>query len=460
MQRPRRLSLALSLFLLSWALPLAAQIVVVPPGPTTETPVEIRASIVCAYPPEAEVTVTGFLITIHFQDGQICDPPLSMTRSARVPGLLAAGEYRVEIYQGGRPEPVDTTTFIVREAGPTPFRILPSAVPSDAAEPLRVRITRDPASPQVLCPAGNCAVRVGDTIVTAKSIAPNGDILFDAPDHAPGLVDVRIGRDSGGDLIRKGALYYFGGQGPPDLSMFERILFPVLFNAAGANGSDWRSEAAISNPRDAFLETYNDIQSILCIVSPCGERLAPGQFVTFSGGNYSGGTALLVPRDDAPALSFSLRVRDASRAAEGFGTQIPVVREADMFLDTTMTLLGVPLDPGYRRTLRVYGLTVDPFLPVYGSVTVVRAGGSHTENPREMTRACSDLFTCASAPAFATFDLPAGQAGERADVYVRVSDGALAWAFVSVTNNATQQVTIVTPDGRGEAPCTVYCSEE
>jgi hypothetical protein len=38
-------------------------------------------------------------------------------------------------------------------------------------------------------------------------------------------------------------------------------------------------------------------------------------------------------------------------------------------------------------------------------------------------------------------------------VHLTLPLDATAWAFATVTNNATQQVTIVTPSGSGLQPC-------
>ena len=121
--------------------------------------------------------------------------------------------------------------------------------------------------------------------------------------------------------------------------------FPVLDSVDGANGSQWVSEAIVTNPKPWFVENFNSVIPVVCIVSPCGERLSPRQYSSFLGEFHPHGVALVASRVEAPDLGFSLRVRDRSREAEGFGTEVPVVREKNMFRDSTITLLGVPGDP-------------------------------------------------------------------------------------------------------------------
>jgi hypothetical protein len=169
---------------------------------------------------------------------------------------------------------------------------------------------------------------------------------------------------------------------------------------------------------------------------------------------------MIVPRPEADSLAFALRVRDVSRAEEGLGTEVPVVREKDMFVNTVMTLLDVPLDPRYRVKLRVYAL--DPFFGNAGlaaSVTLVDVRtGVRTERNIPLERSCQGPL-CVAVPAYGELDLEAGQQGERVNVYISSHEESLTWSFASITNNDTQQVTIVTPDGVGGIPCRQPCGE-
>ncbi|HEX8620055.1 MAG TPA: hypothetical protein VF911_20915, partial [Thermoanaerobaculia bacterium] len=252
------------------------------------------------------------------------------------------------------------------------------------------------------------------------------------PAHAPGFADVEISNGTE-TLVAKNAIYFFERNAPPDLAVFERVLLPVLFNARGANGSDWQTEALMSNRARWPIATYLD--------GTLTSRQTRGLNAQ---AQYLSGTAVLVPRAESEHLAFALRVRDVSRVAEGFGTEVPVVKEAGMFRGT-MTLLDVPLDPAYRVKLRIYAFGE------LGASTTGRIRGFGTFN---MTRSCSGAADCAMTPWYAEIDLPVTVEDARANLYVTPPAGAsLAWAFASVTNNETQQVTIVTPDGTGGEPC-------
>lgn len=434
---------------LLFAFPLAAQlsISVLPPAPTTATPVTVRFTDQCANESNSTAAVVrdGSLIRITITQRSSCpSPPLPWRYEVPV-GLLPSGQYRVEVYRFERLAAAGS--FVVRR---TDVELRPFAVP-DEPNGLQVSVQRLPPGPP--CKEPCTSVRVGGT--------PVGGFTFIAPRHPPGFADLSYTAQDGSTVVIPNALFYYDSEAPPDPSLFEPVLFPVLFRSAGAGGSDWRTEAGISNPMPWFVQTFNNIQPIVCVTSPCGERLTPRDRVHFEGHGYPHGVALLVPRQEAETLAFTLRVRDVSREAEGFGTEVPVVREAEMFRNTEITLLDVPLDPRHRAKLRVYAF-LDPAYanqqnaPEGVDVALLHSPGKAiTLTGRPLVRDCARAGnSCAMQPHYAEIDLAHDPAkGNRADVYVHLPEGARGWAFVSVTNNTTQQVTLVTPDGRGGSPC-------
>lgn len=435
--------LALALLLL--ALPLAAEpILLLPAGPTTDTPVTLRLDVWCNPIQSHQVTRTGATIRVVVtpQPGTCPSPPLPLPYDVPL-GRLPSGQYTVEVRLH---DTAYTKSFVVRNAAPGEIDIHPFAVPSD---PLGSQVR---AAYPLGCVGENCSgvtVNVGGVEVPRGRIRGSNEaaIFFDPPPHAPGLVDVTI-TAAGRTFTAKNALYYYDRNAPPDLSVFERVLFPVLFNSKGAQGSEWVSEAAIFNPGRWYVENYNRIDAERCIDWGCSQLLSPDGYFPFDGAGYATGIALLVPRPEAPHLSFSLRVRDVARQAEGYGTEVPVVREDRMFAGT-MTLLDVPVDPRYRIKLRAYAFGED----VHGASVVLQRGARFSTAFVPMNRSCSGS-ACAATPWYGEYDLPAGAADERVNVYVTVGGSAVqAWAFASVTNNQTQQVTIVAPDGSGGVPC-------
>ncbi|MEA2464725.1 MAG: hypothetical protein QOJ98_2472 [Acidobacteriota bacterium] len=426
--------LSLSLLLVALALPLRAQnaITVVPATPSSADAIELR--IPYCFPEEPPVVErTGFEIKVTFGDSFCGDPPILGQQEVPLPPL-PPGEYHVAVHDGTDPglNLVATGSFVVTEAA-VPFEIHPAVIPTTPAD-FNFYIRDGEFLYEFCSPA--CTFRVGGVEVRENYItAPDGGayITLPPPSHAPGFVDVEVSNGTQ-TLVLKNAIYYFDRSAPPDLAVFERVLFPVLFNARGANGSDWRSEALMASTALWHVPTFSD-----GTFTANEQRSWPGQ------PQYPHGTALLVPRAESNQLWFGLRVRDVSRVAEGFGTEIPVVRESQMFAGT-MTLLDVPLDPAYRVKLRIYA---------FGEIGTAGLGRISGFGPFSMQRSCSGAASCAATPWFAEVDLPVRGDDEQANLYVTPPAGAsLAWTFATVTNNRTQQVTTVSPDGTGGEPCT------
>ena len=428
------------LLLLALALPLAAQtrqVTIVPAAPTTADPIEIRIPLYC--PSEATITFEGPIVRIDLDgpaDGCPIDPPLLVEQSVKI-GPMNAGEYDVRVYGGNdRYRPYATGAFTV-----TPHvELYPFAIPANVDPALDVVIPFDDDASET-CQGAPCTHAIVGGVTVPLRHGIDYDLIFRAPQHAPGFVDVTL---TGGtkSLTLKNALYYFDRAATPDFDVFERILFPVLFDAPGALGSHWITEAAIGNPEKWDVETFNDITSIVCTVPPCGERVRARSKLAWTGGNYPSGVALIVARRDADDLAFALRARDTAHAAQSFGTEVPVVRESEMF-ESTMTLLDVPLDPRYRVKLRIYAYAE-------GDARLLGLGAPRTVR---LTRPECSGASCAWLPAYATIDLAPGSADQRVNLYIEPPAGTKAFAFATVTNNETQQVTTVTPDGVGGVPC-------
>ena len=122
------------------------------------------------------------------------------------------------------------------------------------------------------------------------------------------------------------------------------------------------------------------------------------------------------------------------------------------------TLLDVPFDPRYRVKLRAYMFDDDNEAQHVRTTVRIDTHGSSISRAftLDLRRTCQPA-QCAYTPLYGELDIPSGASGARANLYVR-SQGLLTWAFASVTNNTTQQVTIINADGAGGDPCR-NCSE-
>jgi len=238
-------------------------------------------------------------------------------------------------------------------------------------------------------------------------------------------------------------------------SDYRPILLPVYTTqpVPGAFGSLWKTEFRIVNlTQIAFV---------------------PGVDILYASGDFPQGRvkspALTMPRDDvdsppialawirnelAPFISVELRVRDLSRQSETWGTEIPVVFGGKYDLN----LLDVPVRDGFRSLLRVYsavyggccGVTVS-FKSADGNVLATRTLQLQHPNgsigglvPPPYKREGSRELPL--QPAYAEIDLRSiTELQEQETVWIQVNPTMASWAFVSVTNDATQHVTTITP---------------
>jgi hypothetical protein len=467
----------ITLGLVLLAVPLQAAVGLHPHAPTTADLITLRSEQVCAVSSYA-VSREGNQIRVTLTGGGCPTPPFPYAYEVPL-GQLPAGRYVVTIQSPTEPESLE---FVVRDTAPL-VRVRPSVVAVNAFEfPLELETAQNFSlcdNPQtVICPS--TVIELGGVRVDTGPGSGGTRAIFVAPNLTAGWKDLRV-TNGRGTFVFPAAVYYHTVGSEPDVHAFERVLFPVLLSTGGLGGSSWRSEAVILNPTRFFIENANHVFPGHCSPYPCFVRLPPRARHGFAGEEFSRGVALLVPRSEADNLAFSLRVRDVSRDADNLGTEIPVVRESDMlrqpaeprFAGTQLglprrrnndvTLLDVPRDPRYRTKVRIYAFRVDP-VEVYDREPVVRVavatgpqvGTVLQEIPYALERTCNRAG-CAATPAYAEIDLAPGGTDERVDLFVQFPEGNLGWALASVTNNTTQQVTIISPNGKGGRPCTDNC---
>jgi hypothetical protein len=184
----------------------------------------------------------------------------------------------------------------------------------------------------------------------------------------------------------------------------------------------------------------HDVVNAECAIGPCtGQSVDLTRF-----GNHPAGLLLFVPRElgDVEAKLF---VRDTSRENAAWGAQVLVVREKDFLRERAMRFPDVPFTAPYRALLRVYG--------VDAASSHVRISAGSRAVSVTLPGTCGFYVTpCNSArPAFLAVDLletfPELRGTGRFTVTVTPNfDTALRyWSFVSITNNETQHVTLMTP---------------
>ena len=236
---------------------------------------------------------------------------------------------------------------------------------------------------------------------------------------------------------------------------YTATLVPLVSHGLrGANGSVWDSELYVFNGSHLPLRMPGFSDSPVLPIDP-SLVIAPHttELINLYPRDGVDGAFLYVPNTMLSTTKMSLRVRDTSQNATSLGDEVPVVRVDQAGHE--LTIFDVPVDPKYRATLRIYGFTPAP-MPV--RVTIYPEIGVPALRQFDVTlngilTAVFDPFPL--HPAYIALD-PLGDA-IRSSIVRRVRieitnfapiitpPPAKIWAFVSLTNNETNQVTMVTP---------------
>lgn len=244
-------------------------------------------------------------------------------------------------------------------------------------------------------------------------------------------------------------------------SPYTRVLLPMYYEQTipGAFGSEWQARFAIHNlsAKSWVIEWCSPMVDSGCIADLWADEevmpnetqnLLPARYPKPANGAHGAVIYLLSnpAGDDLKDLAFQLRVTDTSRSSINAGTEVPVIREK-FFRTSELRLVDVPAEPRFRLLLRLFEMNLDR------AEFTLRVVNQETNEVLSET----PLATIAPAhgplrfqPGFAEVADLSSRFGEPKPAYVRVeivprTPGAAFWAYVSVTNNESQQVTLVTP---------------
>ena len=241
---------------------------------------------------------------------------------------------------------------------------------------------------------------------------------------------------------------------------YETVLFPLAFrsqtNVPGSRGTLWSGEVWADNRNSTSVVIGNCEVPIVCPL-----RLYPQQAdVIEVAPRPESGLRLSVPIEQATNLTFSNRIFERTLRSQPRGVDIPVVREGEFF-DSEETFLAVPSGPDVRITLRVY----DPWFGL-SALGIGPDNELHNVQVEIFDLTHNSLGTASLTPVV-TFPTNSNEDDFRTpgiaviqnlaalfpainahdSVHVRVESvpsGAQYWAMVSVTDNETQTVSIVT----------------
>ncbi|HEX8253468.1 MAG TPA: hypothetical protein VF846_09990 [Thermoanaerobaculia bacterium] len=389
-------------------------------------------------PYEAIVRRDGGLVVIELQRRALgLTWPYTWGERVTLPALFA-GTYQVVVRSRG--EELARETLIVRGSA---SRLSPDfGVAGDEVAM--------PGYPMPDCPLSfpGCSngVYFGEKPAEYDNDSLDGYIVAVVPAGLTGVVPVTL-RGLSGEILAEVGQFRVGSGFESD---FERVLFPLNFYGAGAHGSEWRTEIVVRNDGPVAVATVPPfwIQPDSPVLPIPYDFIPAGGRGLFGLRQRDGGEFLHVPRGLEKYLSYASHLVDRSRSAADLGSEIPVVHAEETA--QTIRLLGVPTASNFRAKLRVYD-----FDPVNGRVVTVtvRQPNGNVLATRKLTLTGAPV--CVNAPCFAErppfaaldLDLLDGVRGvESANVTIEsdTNDGRI-WAFVSVTNNATQNVTLYTP---------------
>lgn len=223
---------------------------------------------------------------------------------------------------------------------------------------------------------------------------------------------------------------------------------------SGAHGSQWQTELVLTNMGDTPLNVSGTY-------IPGGMTIPPkaSVFVKTSW-PCNGAGFILGVEGGLEQFAGSLRTRDLSRQSETAGTTIPLVTHRDTY-SRILGIVDVPMEPGFRSTLRVYGLD----LLWRGIVDRVRfyaldpdpmpPGQDPLPDRLILEMPTRFLPPPSNTPGFCLqyFDIALDQVPElsnagRIRIEVENGDGfgRPFWGFVAVTHNETQHVTVILPE--------------
>lgn len=440
--------LTLLTFLLVTSSAFAAHITYDPPAPTANDSVSVIVSETWrdgCVPRNPRVTRVGQRVEIAFTASLPnvgCIQVITPWRAVVPVGMLEAGRYEIVVLVDG--QLLERSELVVTSAAPS-FSVVPAVVPVSGG-PIELVTSLD--TPFTTCtPSGcpNVPVRIGDVTVTGRATSSTR-LRVDVPAHAKGVVDVVVGEGAAARTARL-ALRYHDPADVPDPQAFATVLVPLIFNGPGAYGSQWRTDVRLRNTGDVALSPVTYFNMRFCPETPvladpplpCRPEIAPSTSAYVFTPDRPRGVLLRLVRGMADQATFSALVRDTSREDISFGAEMPIVREED-FRTGAIYFPNVPLhDSRYRFSLRVYLLNTDRE-PVTYSLT--RPGGTFGG-----TRSVIATREAIDEAAFAMVDIPAVSAGVDTPTGIQLQSTGVSpiWAFLTITNNQTQQVTIIRP---------------
>jgi len=221
-----------------------------------------------------------------------------------------------------------------------------------------------------------------------------------------------------------------------ELPLVERVLLPVsVSRIPGAFGTLWSTELWYRNNSNRPVAIFPLAMSDYIPTMNRTELLR-----VFTSRNYDPSQIINVERNGIDDIQFGLRLFNRSEPSATWGTKLPVVRERE-FADA-ISLINVPTAAEFRSALRIYALP-DESLTGESVLVQIYSNNEQLLASAEMPFNGGPRYAAVLSLADA---FPAIRQAERVRLHVQSLNGRKIWAFVSITANTTQDVSIVTPN--------------
>lgn len=290
-------------------------------------------------------------------------------------------------------------------------------------------------------------VRFGDAEVEVIE-STNERLVVPVPPHPAGKVDVSVLTGDGRTVTKADAFTYVQSAE----EAWEKILVPIYFDKQlpGGAGSIWETQFRLRADAPVSIAPFD------CGASPC-PPVYPSQFSLRAGetlmkapnapaGIEGRGRLLFLSKHAAKDVSLQVRIADLSRGRVDAGTDIPIVRQAQL-RSNAMQLLNVPIDPAFRYRLRIYETA-----NVATSFRVRVFDEGVNANPGPLFEVFAQTSSADRQPEFrfepfyfeTELGVGAGVSAIRVEV-VPLASFSQSWALLTVTSVETNHVTVVVP---------------
>lgn len=238
----------------------------------------------------------------------------------------------------------------------------------------------------------------------------------------------------------------------------ENLLLPIApGRLPGAHGSEWLTELTITNMSDS--EVFVGDRHVDVCTFACPLRVPPRSTIVIEDVTTDSnvrGRLTRIEQGRIGDLAVTLRTRDLSRQFETWGTVIPVISRTDLF-SRRFGIVDVPVEPQFRAMLRIYDFDAQTPAAVRVRVYALNPRGANDQRPDSDTLLLDlvPMFRVPSQGSEQTYpgsiEIPlwldpalanAGRVRIQIDPLDETGD---YWAFVSVTHNDTQHVSVLTP---------------